>query len=280
MFLLHKYVLDLLFVLVCTVPNPMPNASAHCARDALLPSLAPLPRYLAASSRTAQSGSSPKWGEGCHDANNAIAHAFAHCNSTNARICTYSQFSTCFACLVLCCTPSLFSLNGCTVPIYETLGEENVAHVLNETACKVSARHRCIALHTTLRLQASFPACGTVLHFQVKLKHMFLFCFLCNTADAAQTVVCKATEAVKVANNAKATPGIKAVILVGEDANGAAADACKKAKIAVHTFAAVLKAGEGKPADAQPPKPEDVATFCYTRCDAVSVRLAAVSSTV
>lgn len=47
--------------------------------------------------------------------------------------CVLTKFVLC----VTCCCARLYSICGTTVPIYETLGEENVAHVLNETQTKV-----------------------------------------------------------------------------------------------------------------------------------------------
>lgn len=80
-----------------------------------------------------------------------------------------------------------------------------------------------------------------------------------------QTVVCKASEAVKVAEAASNTPTIKAIVLVeGDTKEGSAAAACRKAGLALHTFEEVLETGKDNPRDPLPPTDADVATFCYT----------------
>jgi long-subunit acyl-CoA synthetase (AMP-forming) len=58
----------------------------------------------------------------------------------------------------LCCR-SLFTVNGTTVPIYETLGEENVSFVLKQTGSKVVTAVIVVTVFTVL-LAVSCSTCS------------------------------------------------------------------------------------------------------------------------
>ncbi|CAM9816007.1 unnamed protein product [Chrysoparadoxa australica] len=78
-----------------------------------------------------------------------------------------------------------------------------------------------------------------------------------------KTILCSAETTQKVLDSVPQCPSLKAVIQM-EQPTSAQRTAADAANIKLYSFTEIVAIGEGTPCSPTPPKPGDVATFCYT----------------